>query len=201
MKKRDVFINCPFSSDYQDHFRAMVFTVVRSGFNPRCALETDDGAQNRFDKICEIIRECRLGIHDISKTELDAKSNLPRFNMPLELGVFLAAKKFGEVRQKSKRCIIFDRSNYRYQAFISDIAGQDIHSHENNVLVLITKIASWLRAESKDKSVPGGKVIANEFKVFTAALKQICTDRRLEVEELTYADYHTLSAQWVANAQ
>jgi hypothetical protein len=74
MKKRDVFINCPFSSDYQDHFRAIVFAVVRSGFNPRCALETDDGAQNRFDKICEIIRECRLGIHDISKTELDKKS-------------------------------------------------------------------------------------------------------------------------------
>ena len=70
----------------------MVFTVLRSGFIPRCALELDDGSDNRFDKICRIIAECRLGIHDISKTELDAKSKLPRFNMPLELGLFLAAK-------------------------------------------------------------------------------------------------------------
>jgi hypothetical protein len=201
MKKRDVFINCPFSTDYQDHFRAIVFTVVRSGFNPRCALETDDGAENRFDKICEIIRDCRLGIHDISKTELDKKSKLPRFNMPLELGMFLAAKKFGEIRQKRKRCIIFDRSNYRYQAFISDIAGQDIHSHDNNVIVLITKIASWLRAESKDTNVPGGKIIAQEFETFTYALQQICKDRRLAIDELTYPDYHTLSAEWVSNAQ
>jgi hypothetical protein len=88
MKKRDVFINCPFSADYLEHFRATVFTVVRSGFKPRCALETDDGAQNRFDKICEIIADCRLGLHDISKTEPDRKSKLPRFNMPLELGIF-----------------------------------------------------------------------------------------------------------------
>ena len=147
MKKRDVFINCPFSEDYLEHFRATVFTVVRSGFKPRCALETDDGAQNRFDKICEIIADCRLGMHDISKTEPDRKSKLPRFNMPLELGVFLAAKKFGGPKQSRKRCIIFDSEQYRYQAFISDIAGQDIHSHSGNVTILISKLASWLRAE------------------------------------------------------
>jgi|SRR5580704_2889152 hypothetical protein len=34
---RDVFINCPFSPDYQIHFQAIVFTIVRSGFTPRCA--------------------------------------------------------------------------------------------------------------------------------------------------------------------
>jgi hypothetical protein len=121
--------------------------------------------------------------------------------MPLELGVFLAAKKFGEIKQKRKRCIIFDRSDYRYQAFISDIAGQDIHSHGNSVVVLITKIASWLRAESKDVRVPGGRVIAKEFETFTLALPRICKDRRLTADELTYSDYHTLSAEWVSNAR
>jgi hypothetical protein len=201
MKRRDVFINCPFSLDYQNHFRAIVFAVVRSGFKPRCAMETDDGAQNRFDKICDIIKECGLGIHDISKTELDGTSQLPRFNMPLELGVFLAAKKFGDLKQKRKRCIIFDRSPYRYQAFISDLAGQDIHSHQNDIPVLIVKIASWLRAQSKDLSVPGGKIIANEFEEFSFALPRICSDRRLAVDELTYQDYHIVSAEWVANTR
>ena len=41
----------------------------------------------RLLKILCIIGECRLGIHDISRTELDAASGLPRFNMPLELGL------------------------------------------------------------------------------------------------------------------
>jgi hypothetical protein len=198
MRKRDVFINCPFSADYLEHFRATVFTVVRSGFKPRCALETDDGAQNRFDKICEIIADCRLGLHDISKTEPDRKSKLPRFNMPLELGVFLAAKKFGGPRQSRKRCIIFDRDQYRYQAFISDIAGQDIHSHSGKVTVLISKLASWLRAESRDSIIPGGKVIAGEFEVFMSNLPKVCKDRKLSVDELTYADFLTLATEWVS---
>jgi hypothetical protein len=198
MKKRYVFINCPFSLDYQEHFRAAVFTVVRSGFKPRCALETDDGAQNRFDKICEIIAECRLGLHDISKTEPDRKSKLPRFNMPLELGIFLAAKKFGGPKQNRKRCIIFDREQYRYQAFISDIAGQDIHSHSGKVQELISKLASWLRAESKDPLVPGGKIIAEEFNVFMLNLPKVCRDRKLSMDEMTYADFLTLTTEWVA---
>ena len=83
---RDVFINCPFSADYQLSFQAIVFTIVRSGFKPRCARENDDGGEVRIDKICRIIRDCPYSVHDLSMTELDAASGLPRFNMPLELG-------------------------------------------------------------------------------------------------------------------
>lgn len=144
-KNCSVFINCPFSPDYRDKFRAIVFAVIRSGFEPRCALEADDGAENRFSKICKIIGQSRFGIHDISKTEPDAKSGLPRFNMPLELGLFLAAKKFGPNSQKRKRCIILDRKPYRYQKFMSDIAGQDIHSHSGSTQKLISEVAAWLR--------------------------------------------------------
>jgi hypothetical protein len=113
MKNRQVFINAPFSQDYRQQFRAIAFTIARCGFKPRCALETDDGSENRFDKICAIIRDCRLGIHDLSMTELDATSRLPRFNMPLELGLFLAAKKFGDENQRKKRCMILDRAQHR----------------------------------------------------------------------------------------
>ncbi len=95
MTDRSVFINCPFSPDYQDQFNAIVFAVVRSGFVARCARENDDGAEVRLEKICRIIKDCPLGIHDISKTEADPNTSLPRFNMPFELGLFLGAKKFG----------------------------------------------------------------------------------------------------------
>lgn len=198
MKPWDIFINCPFSVDYQDLFRAIVFTIIRSGYNPRCALEADDGAQNRFDKICAIIGQCRLGVHDISKTEPDKKSKLPRFNMPLELGIFLAAKKFGGPKQSKKSCIILDRAPYRYQTFISDIAGQDIHSHEGDLDQLISNIASWLRAEAKDSMVPGGKVIAEEFATFKGAIPKICKDRKLAADELTYLDLKSIATEWIS---
>ncbi len=197
MKNRKVFINCPFSRDYQEHFRAIVFTVIRSGFTPRCALETDDGSENRFDKICNIMRECRYGVHDISKTEPDVGSGLPRFNMPLELGLFLAAKKFGDNAQRRKKCIILDRASYRYQQFISDIAGQDIHSHGGQIHKLIAEVSSWLRDEVPDPKVPGGKAIAREFHLFASDIPRICASKRIDADELTFQDYRAMAAQWI----
>jgi hypothetical protein len=195
-----VFVNCPFDGVYQPFFRAIVFTIVRSGFFARCALETDDAADNRFEKICGIIGECRYGIHDISRTELDQKSQLPRFNMPLELGLFLGARRYGSNTQRAKRCIVFDRDRFRFQAYISDIAGQDIHAHGGDVTLLIVELASWLRDQSRRANVPGGKVIAAEFLAFQRALADVCADRQLEVDELTFGDYADMVTEYLAEA-
>jgi hypothetical protein len=196
---RQVFINCPFSNDYQDKFRAIVFSVVRSGFEPRCALEADDGAENRLHKICDIIAQCGLAIHDISKTELDARTRLPRFNMPLELGLYLGARSFGADRQRRKRCIIFDRQPYRYQKFISDIAGQDIHSHGGTSARLIEEIASWLRQETGDPRVPGGRAIAREFRMFQRNVPKICAQMKLDPAEMTFQDYRRMAVTWIVS--
>lgn len=197
MKTRDVFINCPFSEDYKEFFLAIVYVVVRSGFKPRCALETDDGSQNRFEKICQIIAECKYGIHDISKTDLDAASDLPRFNMPLELGLFLGAKRFGASQQTRKRCIVFDREKYRYQKFISDISGQDIHSHKNHPSTLIVEIASWLRAEAPQQNIPGGAGIAKEFKEFRRALLEHGEAKEIGEDKMTFSDVLVFAVAWV----
>lgn len=166
----------------------MVFTILRSGFRPRCALETDDASESRFEKICVIIRQCRFGIHDISRTEPDAVTKLPRFNMPLELGVFLAAKRFGGTGQKTKRCLVLDQDRFRFRQFISDIAGQDIHSHDGDVATLIREVTGWLRDQSRDPKVPGGRKMATEFVAFEKALPAICAQRALHVDELTFGD-------------
>lgn len=194
---RDVFVNCPFDPQYQPIFRAIVFTVVRAGFRVRCALETDDGGENRFSKICAIIRQCRYGIHDISRTELDGDPPLPRFNMPFELGLFLGAATFGAGRQTRRPCIIFDRERYRYQRFISDIAGQDIHSHEGDWRIVISELASWLRAQSGYRDVPGGGVVTHDFEAFRQALPQICGARDLLPEELTFGDYNDIVVRYL----
>jgi hypothetical protein len=202
---RDVFINCPFDADYQKFFWTIVFVVIRSGFRPRCALEADDSSENRFDKICNIVcnivKECRYGIHDISRTELDQKSKLPRFNMPLELGLFIAAKRFGTGRQKSKRCVILDKKRYRYQKYISDISGQDIRSHQGKIKVLVIELATWLRIQSRERSVPGGQKMAAEFDSFRRKVPKICANRNLQPKELTFGDYAAMVEEYLAVAK
>lgn len=76
----------------------------------------------RFEKIKNIISSSKYGIHDISRTEPDHKTKLPRFNMPLEPGVFTGASRYGNKAQKQKNCLIMDKKEFRYRKFISDIA-------------------------------------------------------------------------------
>src|SRR5262245_29911477 len=193
----DVFINCPFDLEYRPFFRAITFVVIRSGFRARCALETDDATENRCEKIFKIIKDCRYGIHDISRTELDRTHNLPRFNMPLELGIFLGAKRFGTKEHKPKTCIVFDRDRYRYQKYISDIAGHDIHSHDSDLKTLIEKVATWLRDQSRDDKIPGGRKMVKEFATFQTKMKKICSSKNLQPDELSFGDYTTIVTQYL----
>jgi len=142
---RDVFINCPFDSDYAPIFGALVFVIYACGFRPRSAKELDDCGQLRLEKLYSIIKQCRFSIHDISRTELDRKTKLPRFNMPLELGINLGAKRYGNAAQKVKRCMVLDRTRFRYQRYISDISGMDIHDHHNSQKRAIECTRDWLR--------------------------------------------------------
>ena len=194
---RDVFINCPFDSTYKPVFWAIVFTVLRSGFSPRCALEADDSSENRLAKIQAIIEECRFGIHDISRTEVDGDPPLPRFNMPLELGLFFGAKRYGNKDQRTKRALVLDREQYRYQRFISDIAGADIHAHGADPGKCIEQVATWLRTQSRDRKIPGGRKIVEEFEVFQSQLGAICADRGLGPDELTFGDFAELVAAYL----
>ena len=88
--------------------RAIAFVLKACGYTPRCALETDNAAEVRVEKILRIIGECGLSIHDISRTEVDGQSKLPRFNMPFELGLFLGAARLGGRRQQRKSALILD---------------------------------------------------------------------------------------------
>ncbi len=194
---RNVFINCPFDKEYRDIFYAIVFAVYDCGYISRCALELGDGGEVRIQEITRIISECKFGIHDISRTELDHINNLPRFNMPLELGLFLGAKKYGSKKDKSKICLILDREQYRYQAFISDISGQDIKSHNNDKYIIISIIRDWLRNSSGRLSIPGGAAICSRYQLFATELPELCSVLRLEPDNLIFNDYALLVSEWL----
>lgn len=196
-KADNVFVNCPFDSTYKDSlFRAIIFTVFDCGFVPRCALEVEDSAEVRIDKIYRIIQESKYGIHDISRTEVN-EEGLPRFNMPFELGLFLGAKRFGFGPQKEKKCLVIDTEKYRYQKFLSDISGQDIKSHKGDILTCIGVIRGWLNSSSGRKTLPGGKDIHRRFELFLYDLPDILSEMKVESEEVTYNDFANIVSNWL----
>jgi hypothetical protein len=99
-----------------------------------------------------------------------------------------------------KKTLIFDRDPHRYQSYISDIAGQDIHEHKGSVDQLIRELAAWLRNEVRDPKVPGGFAIAAEFEKFKDDLPAIAGDMQLQVSELTFSDLVEVIARWIPKA-
>lgn len=195
---RSVFLNCPFDAAYAPIRDAVIFAVHDCGFVPRCALEEDDGAQVRIEKIYAIIGSCRLGIHDLSRTELDPVLGLPRFNMPLELGAFLGARRFGSPKQKRKQCLILDRERYRYQAYLSDVAGQDPRAHNGRPADAIQAVRDWLSHSAPDDvMLPGGRKMVERYETFRRDLPALLDAVGIEPDELIYNDYTTLVVAWL----
>jgi len=196
--ERSVFVNCPFDKKYRYLFEAVVFAVHDCGYVARCALEVDDSSEARIEKIAKIIGDCRFGLHDISRTEPDLATGLPRFNMPFELGLFLGAKRFGRAQHKQKSCLILDVEQYRFQRFLSDIAGQDIAAHDGSVDTAISRVRDWL-SDSIPRSIriPGGKAIAERYAIFLRELPAMCASVNLGVDELTFIDYGEQVEAWL----
>lgn len=197
--EESVFINCPFDREYEPLFRALVFAVQNCGFVARSALEIDDGSEVRFEKLIRIIGDSKFGVHDLSRTELDRLSHLPRFNMPLELGLFLAAKYFGNARQRQKACLIFDRERYRYQQFCSDIAGQDVRAHHGQEADLIRAVRDALATWRTALPIPSGSIIHERYLRFNERLPRLAAKTELRVEELTFNDLTRLMNEWLVS--
>jgi len=193
-----VFVNCPLDDEYRPLLDAIVFAIKDCGYITRLALEVSDSSQVRIDKIAAIIRECRFGFHDISRTAPDSVTNLPRFNMPLELGLFLGAKRFGNAEQKLKSCLIADIERYRYQKFMSDIAGQDIEAHDGDADVAIRIVRDWLRsATPKSIRIPSAHAVSSRYDAFRRELPAACAKLHATIEDLTFIDYVAQVEDWL----
>lgn len=199
MHEKDVFINCPFDAQYRPLLRGLLFAVHDCGFSARSALEVEDSGEVRVQKIIRIIGECPFAVHDISRVELDKQTNLPRFNMPLELGLFLGARAFGDAVNQQKRCVVLDDDPFRFQSFCSDIAGQDIRAHSGKVSSAIEIARNWLSTTppAQGTVIPSGSVIAGRYKQFRGALAGGCEKFQLNPRRLTFNDDVSLIAAWL----
>ena len=71
----------------------------------------------------------------------------PASTCPRLAGLDLGCKNFGVSYLKEKICLVMDVEQYRYQRFISDIAGQDIYAHGRYEKRVINTVRNWLRRQ------------------------------------------------------
>jgi hypothetical protein len=196
--ENSVFINCPFDRAYRPLFEAVVFAVYDCGFYPRSALEVEDSSEVRIEKVIRMIAESRLAIHDISRTQLDPVTRLPRFNMPLELGILIGAKAFGVDEHRRKAAIVLDTGRSRYRRYVSDIAGQDVRAHGRQSEMAIRHVRDFLAAHCDDGVVlPGGKKIVERYLAFRRGLGRTSAAAHLQREELTFRDLTNFIVGWL----
>lgn len=192
-----VFINCPFTDDYKQLFHSIIFAVLSCGFRPRTAMEAGDAGDIRLEKIARLIAESAYSIHDLSAVELDDINQLPRFNMPFELGMVIGCKKIARARYARRPMLIMERTAYISQKCLSDIAGQDLRAHGGSVPRTINIVRGWLLQQSNRKNIPGHVRIQNAFNAFYEILPDLCNEAELEVDDIAYSDFVILAQQWL----
>lgn len=165
----NVFINCPFDEDYRDCFKAVLFTLTVAGYSARCALEESDSGDIRFNKLCRMVGVCDTTIHDLSRVELSA-AGLPRFNMPLELGITLGAKHFGGTTHSAKRVMIMVAKPFEMPRYMSDLSGNDPHIHDSNPQIVIRVVRNFLHTAPNGVMLPGADSLFRIFEDFQSNL-------------------------------
>lgn len=192
---KSVFINCPFDKPWQDKFRAIIFTTLACEFKPRCAWEQDDTGDVRIYKIMEIIEQCKYGIHDLSQENA-------RMNMPLELGVYIGCRQYNPAKKhKGKKYLVFEGVSYNLKKSLSDLNGQDVKTHNDDVLEIIQGVRDWLDDKARPRKgrlvFAHGPYLKEQFDLFTSSLPTLCQRLNWTVDNLTYTDYLYLASPWV----
>lgn len=139
-----VFINCPFDTRYiNDLLKPTLFYLINNGFYPRLAIEVSDSGQLRLEKITEILKSCKYGIHDLSLVKSEKAGDFARMNMPFELGIDYGLRKSGNPSFAEKQFLILEAVKYDYQKALSDIIGFDIKVHGNDTEKIFDCLHSW----------------------------------------------------------
>lgn len=157
--ERSVFINCPFDAEFSPILQAVAFCVADMGFYPRLAPENSDNGTSRLERIVELVRESRFGIHDLSRCRATDVGEYYRLNMPFELGLDHAAARYGGGRLSTKSILVLEQARFDSQKSLSDISGWDIESHSGDYLIAVRRVNRWLAQHGGAEPVGPTKVV------------------------------------------
>jgi len=196
----NVFINCPFDSDYRPLLKALTFTLLYLEFEPLLS-QTFSSSAIRINQIKQHIRSSKYSIHDLSRSKALKKNELPRFNMPYELGLDIGCGEYGGKKFSSKRALILETERYHYQKVLSDIAGQDIENHNDDPNTLVKKVRNWISANQTEKNILGPSEIWIAYNQFNADLATTLTPTYTpqDLDEMPIGDYIKFAKGWINN--
>jgi hypothetical protein len=127
---------------------------------------------------------------------------LPRFNMPYELGLDIGCWEYGSRRYKDKRTLILETERYHYQKVISDIAGQDIEDHEDDPKTLIRKVRNWFSTIDGATVYPSASTIWNAYREFCDDITITFFSKGFtanEIEDVLVSDFIKSAKDWIKN--
>ena len=196
---KNVFINCPFDNDYFPLLKSILFTLVYLDFEPMIA-ETSDAGVSRLSKIKRLVMESKFSIHDLSRVQLGDETGLPRFNMPFECGIDLGARILELPGSEAKKCLILETEKYRYQKFMSDIAGNDIRAHHDDPELAMKNVRDWLKINNKQQKFARHSsiwMVFNEFEQDYNGLLEKDGYDIFDINAATFTDLIEFMKQWL----
>jgi len=181
---QSVFLNIPYDSQFQDLYLAYIVGLTQLGLNITATLPVPN--QGRLDRIIELIEQSDFSIHDLSRIE--TSSGIPRFNMPLELGLALYRSKTTNGRH---RVFVFEKKRYRMQRSTSDISGIDPQIHHGRPLGVMVGLRNIFHQPGKTTTIPGMLASYRAIKRRLPELKRIAGNQSLfeaaAFSDLTFA--------------
>jgi hypothetical protein len=117
--------------------------------------------------------------------------------MPYEFGVFVGLKYSAEPAQRRKAVLVLDREPYRYQRFLSDIAGHDIQSHDGQIELLLIKVRNWLFNQGH-QDIIGSAELQDQFNAFMSDIPHTLLQlRKSEADLENYQDFRQVVFSWL----
>jgi hypothetical protein len=141
-----VFLNIPYDNEFEDLYVAYIVGLTQLGLRVNATLAVPN--QGRLETIISLIGKSNFSIHDLS---LELAKGIPRFNMPVELG--LALYRSHTTRGKH-RVYVFESKPYRVQQSTSDINGIDPQIHHGTAKGVMAGLRNIFRQPGDVTTVP-----------------------------------------------
>ena len=200
----NVFVNCPFDDKYLPLLRPLLFTIVYLGYRPRIATERSDSGENRLNKICELIRESRYSIHDLSRLKAGRASEFYRMNMPFELGIDFGSRQHGPDFMREKKCLILEKSAHDFKIALSDLGGIDIKNHGDKPEAVVRAVRDWFLETVGAADADYPSVIWYRFLGFTTSLFESRLSEGIpeeavveDIEKMPISEYLDSVGEWI----
>lgn len=145
-----VFLNVPYDEEFSSLYVAYIVGLYQLNLVPHLSSEIP-GGDRRLSRIFKLIQSCRYSIHDLSRVEVSvAATAVPRFNMPLELGMTIT---WANLHPNRHTWFVWESEPYRLQKSASDLNGTDPYVHNGTAEGVLRELCNAFRRD-RMPSVP-----------------------------------------------